>query len=100
MTMDEFPKIIEVVPTLKGIKCKVLAYVIWAALSFSPLGMGIYIGYTYNIWIGIAFFLFLTLVSGIVSAKMRGNSIPYEQREIDYSTMAIIRWYLSQGACL
>ncbi|MBV5279494.1 MAG: hypothetical protein J0647_10835 [Campylobacteraceae bacterium] len=98
--MDEFPKIIEVIPIIKGFKCKVLMYFLYSTLTFSPLLVGIWIGYVHNIWIGIAFFLFLTLVSGVVSSKMRINSIPYAQREMDYSTMAIVKWYLSRSVCL
>jgi hypothetical protein len=98
--MDEFPKFIEVVPTLKGFKCKMLMYLLFGILSFAPLLIGAWIGYKYNIWIGIAFFLFLTLVSGVVSSKMRISAIPYEQREMDYSTMAIVKWYLSRSICV
>ena len=97
--MEEFPKIIEVVPTIKGLKCRVLMYLLYGTLSFMPLLIGGWVGYAYNIWIGIAFFLFLTLVSGVVSSKMRMNSIPPEQREMDYSTMAIVKWYLSRSIC-
>ena len=52
-----------------------------------------------NYVIGIAFFLFLTLVSGVISSKMRVSSIPPAQREMDYSTMAIVKWYLSRSTC-
>lgn len=98
--MDEFPKIIEVVPVIKGFKCKVLMMVFYLALAFFPLIIALWIGYSYNIWIGIAFFLFLTLVCGIVSSKMRISSIPLAQHEMDYSTMAIVKWYLSRHVCL
>ncbi|MDD4504751.1 MAG: hypothetical protein PHE60_00070 [Sulfurospirillaceae bacterium] len=97
--MEDFPKIIEVVPSIKGFKCRVLMYLLYGALSFMPLCLGVWIGYVYNIWIGIAFFLFLTLVSGVVSSKMRMSSIPLAQREMDYSTMAIVKWYLSRSVC-
>jgi zinc transporter ZupT len=96
---EEFPRFIEVVPSIKGVKCKFLMYLIYGALTFSPLLIGGWVGYTYNIWIGIAFFLFLTLVSGVVSSKMRASSIPPAQREMDYSTMAIVKWYLSRSTC-
>ena len=97
--MEDFPKIIEVVPSIKGFKCRVLMYLLYGALSFMPLFLGVWIGYVYNIWIGIAFFLFLTLVSGVISSKMRMSSIPLAQREMDYSTMAIMKWYLSRSMC-
>lgn len=98
--MDEFPKIIEVVPAIKGFKCKVLMVIFYATLTFSPMVIALWIGYAYNIWIGIAFFLFLTLVCGIVSSKMRINAIPHAQHEMNYSTMAIVKWYLSRNICL
>ncbi|MDD3342070.1 MAG: hypothetical protein PHR87_00670 [Sulfurospirillaceae bacterium] len=98
--MDEFPPFIEVTPTLYGRWCKVLMYLIYAALTFFPIVCGLWIGYFYDIWVGIAFFLFLTLVSGIVSSKMRIASIPYAQREMDYSTVAIVKWYLAKNWCM
>jgi len=97
--MEDFPKIIEVVPSIKGFKCRVMMYLLYGVLSFVPFLIGAWIGYSYNIWIGIAFFLFLTLASGVVSSKMRMSSIPPEQREMDYSTMAIVKWYLSRSVC-
>lgn len=96
---EEFPKFIEVVPSIKGFKCRGMMYLIYVLLTFSPLFIGAWIGYAYNIWVGIAFFLFLTLVSGVISSKMRVSSIPPAQREMDYSTMAIVKWYLSRSIC-
>ena len=72
----------------------------YGALTFLPLIVDIWIGYAYDPWIGIAFFLFLTLVSGVVSSKMRIVSIPFEQREMSYSTMAIVKWYIAKNICL
>lgn len=72
---------------------------LYGALTFIPLIAGLWIGYVYNIWIGIAFFLFLTLVSGVISSKMRVCSIPFDQREMNYSTMAIVKWYLARNIC-
>lgn len=46
------------------------------------------------------FFLFLTLVSGIVSSKMRIASIPPVQREMNYSTLAIVKWYVAKISVL
>lgn len=98
--MDEFPPFIEVTPNIQGIWCKFLMYFIYALLTFFPLVSGLLVGYFYDIWVGIAFFLFITLVSGIVSSKMRIASIPYEQREMDYSTVAIVKWYLAKNWCV
>jgi len=99
--MDDFvPPIIEVVPKLKGFWCKALMWGVYALLTFGPVVVGAWIGYAHNLWVGIAFFLFLTLVGGVVSSKMRVNSIPYAQREMNYSTMAIVKWYLAKNSCL
>ena len=99
--MEEFvPPIIEVVPKIEGFWCKVLMMSLYLLLNFAPLVVGVWIGYMYNLWVGIAFFLFLTLVSGVVSSKMRVNSIPYAQREMNYSTMAIVKWYIAKNHCL
>lgn len=99
--MEEFiPPIIEVVPKIKGFWCKALMYVLYALLTFTPLCVGFWIGFAYNAWVGISFFLFLTLVGGVVSSKMRVHSIPYAQREMNYSTMAIVKWYIAKNSCL
>ena len=75
-------------------------YTLYGALTFTPISVGVGLGYLYNLWLGIAFFLFLTLVSGVISSKMRVCSIPFEQREMSYSTMAIVKWYVAKNICL
>ena len=98
--MEFTPPRIEVVPPIKGFWCKVVQYSLYGLLTLTPWGVGLWIGYAYNLWVGIAFFLFLTLVSGVVSSKMRVASIPFEQREMNYSTMAIVKWYVAKNICL
>jgi len=98
--MDQIPPILELVPKIQGFWCKVLMFSLYGILTFAPLVVGVWIGYVYDLWIGIAFFLFLTLVSGVICSKMRICSIPYEQREMSYSTMAIVKWYLAKNICL
>lgn len=98
--MDQIPSIIEIIPKIRGFWCRVAMFSLYGALTYTPIIVGIWLGYIYNIGIGIAFFLFLTLVSGVVSSKMRVCSIPFEQREMSYSTMAIVKWYLAKNICL
>lgn len=98
--MEQLPPIIELIPKIRGFWCKVVLYSLYNALTFTPLFVGGWVGYVYNLWIGIAFFLFLTLVSGVISSKMRIASIPFEQREMSYSTMAIVKWYVAKNICL
>jgi len=97
--MEQIPPILELVPKIKGFWCRILMFSLYGALTFIPLIAGLWIGYVYNIWVGIAFFLFLTLVSGVISSKMRVCSIPFDQREMNYSTMAIVKWYLARNIC-
>lgn len=98
--MEEYvPPIIEIIPSTKGFWCKALLYAFYGLLTFAPLCAGILIGFMYDVWMGILLFLFLTLVSGVVSSKMRVHSIPYVQREMSYSTMAIIKWYIAKNIC-
>ena len=99
--MEEFiPPRIEVVPTIKGFWCKCLVSFLYFLLAFTPIIVGLWVEYIYDdIWLGIMFFLFLTLVSGIVSSKMRVHSIPFEQREMSYSTLAIVKWFVAKNLC-
>lgn len=96
---EELPLIIEVVPRIKGAYCHCLMYGLYLLLSFTPLVVGGILWYKYNFWIGIAFFLFLTLISGIIFSKLRIASIPLAQREMTYSNLAIIKWYLGKNIC-
>lgn len=98
--MEQIPPILELVPKIKGVKCRCMMFALYGLLTFLPLFIGAWIGYRYDVWVGIAFFLFLTLVSGVVSSKMRLLSIPLEQREMNYSTLAIIKWYLAKNICM
>jgi len=98
--MEQIPPIIEVLPKLKGFWCRVMLYSLYGLLTFFPFIVGVWIGYTYDMWVGFALFLFLTLVSGVVLSKMRVSSIPPQQREMNYSSLAIIQWYLVKNICL
>jgi len=96
---EELPPRIEVTPKIQGVYCRCLLYGFYIFLNFTPLFVGGVLWYKYNLWIGIAFFLFLTLVGGIIFSKLRIASIPFEQREMDYSNFTIIKWFLSKRIC-
>ena len=100
MQTEHIPPVIEIVPKIEGVRCKMMLFAIYCALTFGPFGVGVWVGYRYDVWVGVAFFLFLTLISGVVSSKMRFSAIPPAQREMNYSTMAIIKWYLAKFICL
>lgn len=96
---EELPPRIEVTPKIQGVSCRCLLYGLYILLNFTPFIVGGVLWYKYNFWIGIAFFLFLTLVGGIIFSKLRIASIPSDQREMDYSNFAIIKWFLSKRIC-
>lgn len=72
----------------------------YTMLTFFPFMAGCYIAYVYDTVLGIAFFLFLTLAFGVIISKMRIASIPPAQREMDYTTLAIVKWYLAKNWCM
>lgn len=96
---DEIPFRIEPVPQIKGFRCKALVYLVYGLIVLLPFVVSLIVWYNYNIWVAIAFFLFLTLISGIVVSKLRVNSIPYEQREMTYSTYNVVKWFVGKNLC-
>ena len=97
--MEGIPPI-EAIPRPKGFRCKIIAYSIFSLLSFAPVLISGYIWYVYNIWIAVAFFLFIQLASGVISSKMRVASVPFDQSEISYTNLEITRWYVAKNLCM
>jgi hypothetical protein len=92
---------IEVMPAIKGFWCKFLVYLIYTAITLTPFLLGIFFWwYLHSIWLGFLFFLFALLISVVLISKMRINSIPFAQREMDYTTIAVIRWYVGKNLCI
>jgi len=92
---------IEVMPKIKGFWCNFYVYVIYLTIVLAPLLIGLFFWwYLHSAWIGFLFFLFTVLASGIVISKLRINSIPFSQREMDYSTIAVVRWYVGKNICV
>lgn len=92
---------IEVMPQIEGFWCNFAVYTIYLAIILAPFLVGVFFWwYLYSAWIGFLFFLFSVLASGIVVSKLRVSSIPFEQREMDYSTMAVVRWYVGKNICI
>ena len=97
---EQTPQFIEVTPVIKGVKCRLIHYSLYGAITFAPLLIAAWVGYTYDWWMGCLFFLFSTLASGVVVSKMRFSAIPPTQREMNYSTFAIVQWYIAKNICL
>jgi hypothetical protein len=91
---------IEVMPKVKGFWCKLLVYLIYLGMSLGPIVLGGFCWwYFHSLWIGFLSILFFMLISGIITSKMRINSIPFEQREMNYSTIAIVKWFVGKNIC-
>ena len=97
---EETPLPIEVMPAIREARCKLVVYIIYLAITTMPVLIGVFFWwYLHSIWIGFLMFLFFVLASGIVVSKMRVNSIPFNQRELNYSTIAVVKWYVGKNIC-
>lgn len=94
---NEEPTPIEPTPEVTEFKCKVIVYLIYFGLNFLPLVLGAYIWYVYNYLIAIGITLFLYLITGIISSKLRLMSIPPDQLERSFSNLEISKWYVSKN---
>ena len=98
MEHDEKLFQIEVMPKIEGFWCNLAVYAIYLSIILGPFLVGLFFGwYLHSAWIGFLFFLFSVLASGIVVSKLRVSSIPFAQREMDYSTIAVVRWYVGKN---
>jgi len=101
MEHDETLFQIEVMPKIEGFGCKFLLWSVYLSIVLAPFGVGAFFWwYLHSIWIGFLFLLFMILISGIVISKMRIESIPASQREMNYSTFAVVRWYIGKNKCI
>jgi len=92
MEHDEKLFQIEVMPKIEGFGCILVTYLIYLTIIVTPFLVGIFfLWYLHSVWIGFLFFLFSVLASGIVTSKLRVSSIPFTQREMDYTTIALVR---------
>ena len=101
MEHDETLFQIEVMPKIEGFWCNLALYAIYLAIILTPFLVGVFFWwYLHSAWIGFFFFLFAVLASGIVTSKLRVSSIPFSQREMDYSTISVVRWYVGKNICI
>ena len=92
--MQNIPPI-EVLPEIKTFKCKLLVYIIYFSLSYSPIILGIIMGYYYSdIFIGFTSFIAVMLASGILGSKLSDEALPLSQREFEYSNLDIAKWFV------
>ncbi|MCK9257422.1 MAG: hypothetical protein M0P02_05050 [Sulfurospirillaceae bacterium] len=87
--------ILEPTPEPKGFVCKVLVVLVTIFLMAFPWILAIFTALKYHWSVGIGFWVFGYLVTGIISSKMRQISIPNDQKEISFSSNEISRWFIS-----
>jgi len=98
--MEDFvPDLIEQTPIIKGVKCKILLFLLYMFITYEPLFAGLLVWYMYDFIIAIAFFLFFSLCMGIVISKLRILSLPKTQREMTYSNLQVSKWFLDKNIC-
>ena len=96
--MKDIPPI-QIAPRLKGV-CKIFAILTSTILLVFPLFFAYLFWQEYEeLLISVGIFLFLQIVSGVITAKLRTRCVPSDQSEMSYSTYEIVSWYLSRYIC-
>ncbi len=91
----------ETTPKLKTKKCKFLATLLSIFLSYGIYALTITSWlYTYDYFISFFTLVLSFIIMGIVRSKLRNISIPFNQREFQYSDLEISQWYISKELCL
>ncbi len=91
---------IEQPPKIEGFGCRAMVYALAFSLTVVPIAVAVGIWYLYNFWIAVAAALFLYLLSGFVSSKLRQLSLPADQREKTLSSLEIAKWYIGKNRCI
>ena len=97
--MNNFIPEIEPTPTFKNNRCRWLIKIIAFKLTYMPFLLTLIVAYTVDYFYAIATLLISYLVTGIVRAYIRNNSIPKQQLEYTYTAEAIAAWYLYRTHC-
>jgi hypothetical protein len=85
---------LEPTPNPESFTCKALAWAIGAGISFGPWILLIWGAWNFHWSVGVGFGLFGYLLAGVISSKIRHLSVPFDQREISFSTYELARWFV------
>jgi len=96
--IKEYPAI-ENTPIMIGVRCKLLAYGLFFGLAVLPLLVTLYVWLRYDWVFAIGALLFSYMISTIVGSKLRLGSLPIDQRERNFSSLEIAKWYVSKNFC-
>ena len=98
MQNDFIPEI-EPTPVFKTRQCLWLVHLISFKLTYMPIILTLLVAYAVDYFYAAATLLISYLVTGIIRAYMRNNSIPKKQQEYSYSDKAIASWFLYRTYC-
>lgn len=96
--LKEYPTI-ENTPIMIGTRCKLLAYSVFFGLAILPIMIGLYVWLQYDWMVAIGALLFSYMVTTVVGSKLRLESLPHDQRERNFSSLEIAKWYVSKNFC-
>ncbi len=98
MQNDFIPEI-EPTPVFTSKECTFLVNVIAFKLTYMPIILTLIVVFSVDYFYAAATLLVSYLVTGIIRAYMRNNSIPKKQQEYSYSDKAIASWFLYRTYC-
>jgi len=90
---------IEETPQLETKKCKLISSCIMIFLRFSIYLIGLASWYMYDYFIAMSAMVLWFIILGIVRSKLRGITIPPNQKEYQYSDKEIANWYTAKELC-
>ncbi len=87
-------KIIENAPEPKSIKCKILIWLLSGFIYAFPFVLGGF-GFIYFDWfVGFCSLCFGVIAIGIFQSKLRQISLPFDQREHNFSIYELSSWFI------
>lgn len=89
-------EVYEPTPRLRKASCKALALAIAFGIGAGPVVAAVVSGWYFHWSGGLAAGVFVYLLAGVISSKMRQVSLPLDQREMSLNSHEIARWYVAR----
>jgi len=97
---NDFIEMIEPTPKISTKKCKIVSFLIWIFLKYSPYIITLMVWYIYDYFIAFFTLILSYIIVGIIRAKLRNSVIPAKQREYNYNDKGIADWYTAKELCI
>jgi hypothetical protein len=91
--------LIKPTPKLISKRCKFIHFLLRGFLSYSAYPFSVLIFFIYDFFTALIFTILWFIISGIIRAKLRNDSIPFNQLENNYDDSAILKWYMAKNIC-